>query len=165
MNRQVLICRHAETYDPFPFQPDFERELTPEGLRQASRTGQWLRDNFQKVDAILASPARRANDTAKALATKLYFDEENVSYNPDLYNSKESQLLDCLIQLPESVKTVLLIAHNPGITRLIRTLADMPQLPYLEPAQVVALTLHLPKWEDICVTTGKLHLHNFEHQV
>lgn len=162
MNRQVLICRHAETYDPFPFQPDFERELTPEGLRQANRTGQWLRDNIQKVDFILASPAFRASATAKALAAKLYFNEESISYNPELYNAKESQLLRCLSTLPDSAKIVLLVGHNPGITRLIRNLSSKPNLPYLEPANVAALSLQLPVWEDIHITTGELVKHNFE---
>lgn len=161
MNRLLLICRHAETYEPFPFQPDFERELTPDGFRQAKSTGQWLRDNFQKVDAVLASPARRASATAKALATKLYYNEESISYDPDLYNSKESLLFAKLSKLPDTAKVVLLVAHNPGITRLIRTLSDKPQLPYLEPAQVAAISLALPVWEDIYQTTGELVKHNF----
>jgi phosphohistidine phosphatase len=164
MNRQVLICRHAETYDPFPFQPDFERELTPEGLRQASRTGQWLRENFQKVDAILASPARRTSATSKALAAKLYFDADKIFYDPDLYNAKESQLLTSLSNLADNVKIVLVVAHNPGITRLIRTLSDTPQMPYLEPSAVAALNLELTSWEDIFISTGELIKHNFEHQ-
>lgn len=163
MNRHVLICRHAETFDPFPFQPDFERELTPEGIRQANRTGQWLRDNFQKVDIILASPARRASATAKAFATKLYYDENSISYDPELYNGKEAVLLAKLSKLPATVNNVLLIAHNPGITRLIRTLSDSPQLPYMEPAQVSAIRIPLPTWEDIYQTSGELLKHNANH--
>lgn len=165
MNRRVLICRHAETYDPFPFQPDFERELTPDGFRQANRTGQWLRDNFQKVDLILASPAFRASATAKALASKLYYDEESIKYDPELYNSKEAVLINKLCELPDKVKIVLLIAHNPGITRLIRTLSDTPQLPYLEPAQVAAISLNLPVWEDICITSGELFMQQPENNL
>ena len=164
MNRQVIICRHAETYDPFPFQPDFERELTTEGVRQASRTGQWLRDHIQKVDMILASPAARASVTAKALATKLYFDEDRITYVPELYNSNESKLQDCLSNLPDTARVVLMVAHNPGITRLIRTLTNTPQLAYLEPAQVVSIQLHLPVWEDIFVASGAIQKHNFEKQ-
>ncbi len=165
MNRHLLICRHAETYDSFPFQPDFERELTPEGIRQSKRTGQWLRDNFQKVDTILASPARRASATAKALASKLYYDEDYITYDPELYNSKESLLLSKLSKLPDTVKTVLLIAHNPGITRLVRTLLDSPQLPYMEPAQLAAIRLSLPVWEDIFLAKGELINHNFGHNL
>ncbi|MDX5436948.1 MAG: histidine phosphatase family protein, partial [Pontibacter sp.] len=133
MQRIVLLCRHAETYDPYPLQPDFERELTPSGLQQARNTGKWLREKFSKVDTLLASPAVRANTTARIIAGRLYFSEETITYNPDLYNARESQLLKCLSELPEHVKQVLLVGHNPGITRLARELTDQQQLGYLDP--------------------------------
>ncbi len=154
MQRYVLICRHAETYDPYPLQPDFERELTPEGIRQANETGKWLREHYLKADAILASPARRASDTARILAKRLYFDPENINYLPDLYNPIESQLFHSLSNLPDKVKNVLLISHNPGLTQFTRSLLDT-SLPYLQPAQALAVSMELEKWSDIYITTGK----------
>ncbi|WP_276496141.1 SixA phosphatase family protein [Pontibacter litorisediminis] len=156
MQRIVLLCRHAEAYDPFPLQPDFERELTPAGQQQARNTGKWLREKFSKVDAILASPATRANATARAIAGRLYFDEEQINYNPDLYNAREAYLIKGLGELPDHVKQVLLVAHNPGITRLARELTDELQLGYLDPAGVVAVALDLKQWQDIHITTGHL---------
>mgnify|MGYP003576307872 FL=1 len=90
MQRLLVICRHADSNDPFPLQPDFERELTKNGQHQARITGKWLRDSFQKVDAILSSAAPRAGLTARLLASKLYFEEEQIEYVPDLYNARES---------------------------------------------------------------------------
>ena len=162
MQRIVLLCRHAETYDPYPLQPDFERELTPDGQKQARATGRWLREKYSKADAILASPAARANATARIIASRLYFDEEKISYNPDLYNARESKLLNSLAALPEHIKQVLLVAHNPGITRLARELTEQQQLGYLEPANVVAVALELGQWQDIHITTGVLLSHNTE---
>lgn len=162
MQRIVLLCRHAETFDPYPLQPDFERELTPAGQQQARNTGKWLREKFLKLDALLASPAVRANATARVIASRLYFGEENISYNPDLYNARESKLMNSLGELPDHVKQVLLVAHNPGITRLARELTEQQQLGYLEPASVVAVALELEHWQDIHVTTGVLLAHNFE---
>ncbi|PRY15389.1 phosphohistidine phosphatase [Pontibacter ummariensis] len=161
MQRTLLICRHAEAADPFPLQPDFERELTPQGLQQAKETGKWLRENFSKIDALLASPAKRTNDTAQIIAGRLYFDQEDISYVPDLYNARESQLLNCLAELPNEAKQVLLVAHNPGVTRLARELTGQ-MLSYLEPANVVAVALSLEQWEDIHVQTGVLLSHNME---
>ncbi|TPE43227.1 SixA phosphatase family protein [Pontibacter mangrovi] len=160
MQRIVLLCRHAEAVDPFPLQPDFERELTPAGQKQARNTGRWLRENYVKTDAILASPANRANLTARLIAGKLYFDEEQISYNPDLYNARESQLLKSLSELPDHVKQVLLVGHNPGLTRLARDLSGNLQLGYMEPASVVAVALQLPEWQEIYATSGVLlHQH------
>jgi phosphohistidine phosphatase len=160
MQRIVLLCRHAEAYDPFPLQPDFERELTQAGLQQARNTGKWLRENFSKADAILASPATRANATARIIAGRLYFDQEQISYNPDLYNARESQLMRCLGELPDEVRSVLLVGHNPGITRLARELTDDLQLGYLDPAHVVAVALELERWQDIHLSGGLLLSHH-----
>lgn len=155
MQRLLVICRHAEPNDPFPLQPDFERELTKNGQHQARITGKWLRDSFQKVDAILSSPAPRAGLTARLVAEKLYFDDEQIQYVPDLYNAKESVLINVLSKLPDKVVRVLLVGHNPGITSLSRTLTG-EHVSYLEPAGVYAIKLDLDTWQDLHVQTGKL---------
>lgn len=155
MQRLLVICRHAEPNDPFPLQPDFERELTKNGQHQARITGKWLRDTFQKVDAILSSPAPRAGLTARLLAEKLYFDEELIEYDPDFYNARESVLVNLLAKLPDHITRVLLVGHNPGITSLSRTLTG-EHVGYLDPAGAYAIKLELATWQELHVTTGKL---------
>ncbi|SIT78896.1 SixA phosphatase family protein [Pontibacter indicus] len=155
MQRLLVICRHAEPNDPFPLQPDFERELTKNGHHQARITGKWLRDTFQKVDAILSSPAPRAGLTARLLAEKLYFDEEQIVYEPDFYNARENVLLNVLANLPDHVTRVLLVGHNPGITSLARSLTGV-HLGYLEPAGAYAIKLDLDTWQDLHLKSGKL---------
>ncbi|MHC2993310.1 phosphohistidine phosphatase [Pontibacter sp. HJ8] len=162
MKRLLVICRHAESNDPFPLQPDFERELTKQGIHQARATGQWIRENYQKVDALLASPARRASATARHIAAKLYFDEEKINYDPELYNARESFLINALSQLPATATRVLLVGHNPGVTRLARTLTD-EHVGYLEPAAAIVITFDISSWEEIHTTAGKIENH-FEVQ-
>jgi phosphohistidine phosphatase len=161
MQRLLFICRHAETNDPFLLQPDFERELTPGGVHQAMQTGRWLREKFSKVDAILASPAKRTAATARLLADKLYFDEENIRYDAILYNAREAQLVQSLSELPDEVKSVLLVAHNPGVTRLARALTDK-LIAYLEPAEAMAISLDLEHWVDIHYKTGIILNHSLD---
>ncbi|MFD2244684.1 SixA phosphatase family protein [Pontibacter ruber] len=155
MQRHVLLCRHAETHEPYPLQPDFDRELTKTGIGQARNTGQWIREHYRKVDLLLASPAKRSGLTARLVAEKIYFDEEKISYDPELYNARESRLLKALAELPDSVTTVLVVAHNPGITALARTLTDK-HIAYMEPADVIAVALDLEKWEEIYYTLGHI---------
>ena len=133
--------------------------MTPHGLHQANQTGKWLRENYVKIDKLLSSPAPRAGMTARAIAGRLYFDAEKITYNPDLYNARESQLLQILGHLPDQAKQVLLVGHNPGITKLARDLTGQ-QISYLEPANVLGIALPLEKWEDIHLHTGVLLNHN-----
>lgn len=162
MQRKILICRHAETKDPYPLQPDFERELTVNGFKQARETGIWLREKFSKVDYILSSPAKRAQATVRIIAERLYFDEEEIKYDPELYNAREHQLLQSLSTIPQEVKTVLLVAHNPGITALARELTNKV-IGYLEPSNVVTIEIELPEWEAIHYTTGTVSSSNMQH--
>ncbi|WP_114779388.1 SixA phosphatase family protein [Botryobacter ruber] len=155
MQRHILICRHAETEDPYPFQPDFERELTQDGILQAHQTGHWIRDHFSKVDLILASPANRTRATTQILADKVYYAHEEIKYEPELYNGREPQLMQALSELPDKVKAVLLVAHNPGVTQLVRHLSGK-RIPYLEPAEAVAVAVDLSSWTDIYITEGEI---------
>ncbi len=160
MQRYVLICRHAEANDPYPLQPDFERELTKQGVHQAHQAGQWLRDNFKKVDAILASPSNRTRATATIVASRLYFDEVNIKYDPDLYNAREAHLFTSLGKLPNEVKQVVVVSHNPGITQLCRALTQQ-RIAYLEPSQIIAVSIKLQNWEEVHINEGTIYRKNF----
>ncbi len=62
---QLVLWRHA---DAEPGVPDLGRALTGKGEKQARRVARWLHSHLPESAAILASPARRAQQTAAALA-------------------------------------------------------------------------------------------------
>ena len=47
---------------------DSERKLTAKGVKQAARMAKWLRARIPEDAVILASPAKRAQQTARALS-------------------------------------------------------------------------------------------------
>ncbi|MDH4190056.1 MAG: histidine phosphatase family protein [Betaproteobacteria bacterium] len=61
----LILWRHADAEDGAP---DRARKLTPKGERQAERVARWLDKHLGARRRILASPARRAQQTAAALA-------------------------------------------------------------------------------------------------
>src|SRR5262245_58379088 len=64
----LILWRHADAEDGVP---DAERELTPRGEKQAKRVAEWLQEHLPEEYVVLASPARRARQTAQALTKKL----------------------------------------------------------------------------------------------
>ncbi len=64
MAMDLILWRHAEAEEGFP---DESRELTERGIRQAKEAGQWLQRRLPKDSRIIASPARRTQQTAQAL--------------------------------------------------------------------------------------------------
>jgi phosphohistidine phosphatase len=64
----LVLWRHA---DAEPGYPDSERALTAKGRRQAERMALWLNRHLPDDALVLASPARRAQETARALGRPL----------------------------------------------------------------------------------------------
>jgi phosphohistidine phosphatase len=63
----LILWRHADAEDGTP---DAERKLTPKGEKQAKRVADWLKEHLPDGYVVLASPARRARQTAQALTKK-----------------------------------------------------------------------------------------------
>jgi phosphohistidine phosphatase len=63
----LILWRHA---DAAPGSRDLERKLTARGRKQAERVGAWLVARLPGRYTVLASPARRARETADALGVR-----------------------------------------------------------------------------------------------
>jgi phosphohistidine phosphatase len=61
----LVLWRHAEAE---PGEPDEGRKLTQKGEKQARRVAEWLHNRLPESAKILSSPAKRAQQTAHALA-------------------------------------------------------------------------------------------------
>lgn len=61
---ELLLWRHADAEDGIP---DSGRALTKKGLSQAKQVAHWLKPRLPADCTILASPAKRAQQTAAAL--------------------------------------------------------------------------------------------------
>jgi phosphohistidine phosphatase len=62
---ELILWRHAEAE---PGEPDLGRKLSAKGEKQARRMAEWLHSRLPDSARILASPATRAQQTARALA-------------------------------------------------------------------------------------------------
>lgn len=66
----LILWRHAEATDAEDAAEDLERALTARGERQAARMAHWLNQHLPATTRILASPARRCQQTAALLERK-----------------------------------------------------------------------------------------------
>ncbi|HEX6002825.1 MAG TPA: histidine phosphatase family protein [Burkholderiales bacterium] len=60
----LILWRHADAESGIP---DEERRLTARGHDQAQRTAAWLKPRLPGATIVRTSPARRAQETARAL--------------------------------------------------------------------------------------------------
>jgi phosphohistidine phosphatase len=64
---ELILWRHADAETGYV---DSERALTGKGEKQAAQMAKWLRARMPENTIVLASPAKRAQQTARALTPK-----------------------------------------------------------------------------------------------
>jgi len=121
--RTLTLVRHAKA-EHMRGKPDHDRELSPRGRKDAHAIGVWLSDSSHAVvlDLALCSTSERTRQTLDGIraggasANDTHFDER-------IYEASAAGLLEVLREVPDSVNTVLLIGHAPGIPVLATSLA------------------------------------------
>lgn len=104
----LILWRHAEALEMRELSDDLERALTSKGERQAQRMAAWLNRQLPSTTRVLASPARRAQQTAAALERKI---KTSAALAPDAD-------VDALLQAvrwPEAREPVLVVGHQPAL--------------------------------------------------
>ncbi|MDX5346315.1 MAG: histidine phosphatase family protein [Hymenobacteraceae bacterium] len=162
MQRKLFLCRHADTTDPSPSQPDFDRTLTKKGEEQAALAGKWLKEQQITIHCLLCSPAQRTKTTASFIINELGYLPDRVVYDEHIYRARATELLNVLSQQDNAWQNILLIGHNPAISELASMLAGH-DMGYFTPGSILQINLELEKWEEILYETGKVAAKKFNN--
>jgi len=114
---RLVLLRHAAAEAARPGLPDIQRPLSPEGRAEALDAARVIIDARLRIDRLLVSPALRARETATLVAGELDRTEPE-HIEPALYPGKPEEILQTLRRCASSLGTVLVIAHNPGLSEL-----------------------------------------------
>ncbi len=101
----LILWRHAEAEDGMP---DSARELTAKGEKQASRMAEFLRGRIPAETRILVSPARRTQQTARALA-------RHFETGPGIAPGASPASLLKASGWPDAGGCVLIVGHQPTL--------------------------------------------------
>jgi phosphohistidine phosphatase len=113
---QLLLLRHAKSSRDNPRLADRDRPLSPRGHRDAAAMREAMRELGLAPDLVLVSPSRRTMETLEGLEP--WDDAPLIEPVEALYLAGPEQLLAVLHEVTETVRSVLLIAHNPGMHEL-----------------------------------------------
>ncbi len=119
--RQLLILRHAKSSWDNAASPDRDRPLNKRGRQAAVVMRQAMHDLGLAPDMVLVSTARRTMETLELLEP--WDDTPLIEPTDSLYLADVADLLAALHGVAETVRSVLLIGHNPGLHDLALTLA------------------------------------------
>lgn len=102
----LILWRHAEAENGDDEGEDIARPLTHRGEKQAARMAVWLERQLPDGLRVLASPARRAEQTARALGRK-------IKLRAELLPGGSPDELLALAQWPDARSAVLVVGHQP----------------------------------------------------
>lgn len=114
----LILWRHAEAADASDGLSDMERELTPRGEKQAARMAAWLERQLPEGARVLSSPARRCEQTAKALGRKYKLRAELAP------NGSVEDLL-AVAGWPRSRQPILVVGHQPTLGQTLAQLLGL----------------------------------------
>ncbi|MBY0227106.1 MAG: histidine phosphatase family protein [Hyphomicrobium sp.] len=114
----LALLRHAKSNWDVPGALDFERDLAPRGLEAAPRMGREIARLGFSPDLVLCSDAVRARMTFELVAPSITPPPRTVLYEKRLYMASARELLARLHEVPDTVKSVMLVGHNPGFHEL-----------------------------------------------
>ena len=137
-HRTLLLLRHAKS-DWSGHESDPDRPLAKRGRRQAREAGQWLSTSDHAVELAVVSPATRAASTWRLVAEELEV-APPTRVDDRVYAASGSQLLDLVRELPDELRTVVLVGHNPGVEDLVALLTGRRVSMPTSAFAVIALT-------------------------
>ena len=114
----LILWRHAEAEEAEDGGDDLARPLTPRGEKQAARMAAWLDRQLPEGLRVVASPARRTEQTAHALGRKFKMRAEL------LPGGTPQDLLE-LVQWPRAKGAVLVVGHQPTLGEVAQKLLGM----------------------------------------
>ena len=155
-SRFLIVMRHAKSDWSEAGLPDHDRPLNERGNRDAPRMAKWLADIDAIPDAILSSTSTRTRETVQ-LMTPQWSREPQVSYCNALYLATPEAMLATIRSDGCDAKRLMLLAHNPGVTHFVSTLAnqsvDMPT------AAIAVLEVALEDWRALSAGTAVKLIH------
>ncbi|MFT2816230.1 SixA phosphatase family protein [Leifsonia sp. A12D58] len=121
--RRLVIMRHAKSDWP-PGVQDHDRPLNDRGRQEAPLAGAWLHENGCVPDLVVSSSAVRTRQTCELVCSELGDAAPAPQLDDALYAASAPRMLSIVNHVPDSVQTLLVIAHMPGVQELAMHLAS-----------------------------------------
>ncbi len=154
--KTIFLLRHAKSAWDNPLLADVDRPLAERGQRDAPRVARALSAAKWMPDAIIASPALRAQQTALLVADAIGFDAP-VQLDDRLYPGDAPAFFAVLRGLPPTITRPLLVGHNPAMEAIAAALGQSAAANFKIPtAGLLRFDVHRSDWGRLVPGDGTL---------
>lgn len=147
-SRILFLVRHAKSSWKDLSLADHDRPLKKRGYKNALLMGRRLMKRPHRPDTIISSSALRALVTAEILAPYLHIDPDDVIIDSSIYGSGARKMLNVIERFDNRFAEVMMVGHNPGITRLANRLTGHP-IANIPTCGVVVIRLETDQWAKV----------------
>ncbi|WP_426595447.1 SixA phosphatase family protein [Cellulomonas sp. McL0617] len=147
--RQLVLLRHAKAEHPERME-DIQRPLSLVGRRQAGRVGAALAADGLVPDLVLCSSSVRTRQTWE-LARSTLGATPDVQFVEAIYYAGPRELLEAVQGVPDDVRTLLVVGHEPTMSHAAAGLAG----PDSDPTTLARVRVGVPtaSWSLLAVGT------------
>lgn len=150
-SQQLILLRHAQAISHLSID-DKERPLTEKGQRQASQIANVLAQHDVRQHSVYVSPSKRTLQTAQVICQHLSLPTQQVNVVKEIYEATTEDIFNVLENIPDTIRKVVLIGHNPALTEVLISLMGPQQaasdMLSFRPASVAMLTIE-GLWKDL----------------
>ncbi len=161
MNRTLIMIRHAKSSWANPLQSDFERPLNERGKTEAPEMGARLKKLGIKPDLIISSTAKRTKQTAKKIAHELDYKTDDIKWEEKLYHCIPQVIEEVIYEVDDKAKTIIIVAHNPGITDFVNQLAPGFLIDTMPTCGVVGAKLQTAEWNNFSISKREVFMYEY----
>jgi phosphohistidine phosphatase len=147
--KRLTLMRHGDVRWKDASLPDLERPLNRRGAAAAEAMARRLLELELVPDLMLVSPARRTQQTAEILARELSIPARRMVCEEKLYLAGAGDLLQVVQASGPRITHLLLVAHNPGVSELVRLFAPKGAGSGLATAALCSIAFSAARWDAI----------------
>jgi phosphohistidine phosphatase len=123
--KTLILIRHAKSSWAEAGVSDADRPLNERGKKDAPEMAERLKEKGLEIGLFLSSTAKRARKTARYFAAAFGKDKEEIQLDERLYLAEPENFKEVLSNLDDSVQSLAIFAHNPGITVFASSLTNV----------------------------------------
>lgn len=160
--KRLTLLRHAKSGWDDPVARDFDRPLNARGRKGAWIMGDYAKRHAIPFDKIISSPAIRCVETMECFAEG-FGETLAPAWDKRIYLASAVTLMEVVQETPDSIETLIMCGHNPGMEDLVLMavpdsrddpLRDLVEEKY-PTAAIATLEFPVDRWEDIAARTAR----------
>ncbi len=153
--KTLYLVRHAKSSWKYEDLSDFDRPLNKRGRRDAPLMGRVLKQQKIRPELLVSSPANRAISAARMIAAEIGYAAEDIRSEERIYHASCTELLMLIRETNDSVGSLMMVGHNPGLTDVSNLLCDR-YLDNIPTTGIVRIAFAIDSWRELAQGAGTM---------